>query len=206
MRFKTLFLPIILFLLGLPAQSTIIDRIAAIVNEHVITQSEVNAIQQLGLHASGLPDTGNPLQNRINHHLVLQQIERQPPLAIPEEIIQGTVESFTKEHGGNEEFLLFLNSVGMNYEDFYSELNEQLSIREFITIRFRPFVNVQIEEAETYYNDVYRPSLEKEGKEAPSFAESFDEIQALLAESRVRKRTEEWLAELRQESSVYVKE
>jgi hypothetical protein len=205
MHFRIL-LPLIIALLSTNTEAVIIDRIAAIVNDHVISQSEVEAYKKLGLEISGLPEQEVPLQERINHHLVLAQIKRQPPISISEERIRETVESFTKEHGGNEEFLVFLNSVGMNFEEFYNEVREQLMIHEFINIRFRPFVNVQIEEAEKYYNETYKPALEQKGKPVPSFEESFDKIQAELARSRVKQRTLDWLAEIRRESSVYIKE
>src|SRR6185295_14635893 len=110
------------------------------------------------------------------------------------------------DHGGNEEFLVFLKSIGMNYEDFENEVQEQLKIREFINLRFRPFVNVKIEEAEDYYNNVYKLEYEAEGKPAPSFAESFETIQSVLAASRVRERTNEWLDQLKKDASIYIKE
>jgi parvulin-like peptidyl-prolyl isomerase len=186
--------------------SDIIDRIAAIVNDDVVTESEVSAMEKLQLNVSGMPKAESALMDRINHHLLIQQIQRQPPPTVTPEMIRDTVESFTREHGGGEELLVFLNSIGMNYEDFENEVREQLSIREFINLRFRPFVNVKIEEAEDYYNNVYKPEFEAEGKTAPRFAESFETIQSVLASSRVLERTKEWLDQLKTEASVYIKE
>ncbi len=207
MRFN-LALFILTLILPFPflTHSAIIDRIAAIVNDDVITESEVTAIQKLGLDISGLPKAENTLMGRIHQHLVLQQIQRQPPPTVTPEMLRDIVDSFTREHGGTEELLVFLNSIGMNYEDFENEVREQLSIREFINLRFRPFVNVQIEEAEKYYSEVYKPELENEGKTVPSFAESFETIQSNLAASRVLERTKEWLDELKKDASIYIKE
>lgn len=207
MRFNlSLFTITLLLLFPFVAYSAIIDRIAAIVNDDVITESEVDAIEKLELDISGLPKAESTMMDRINHHLLIQQIQRQPPPTVTPEMIRDTVDSFTRKHGGNEELLVFLNSIGMNYEDFENEVREQLSIREFINLRFRPFVNVKIEEAEKYYNEVYKPELEREGKSAPSFAESFDIVQSQLAVSRVSERTKEWLDQLKREASVYIKE
>jgi peptidyl-prolyl cis-trans isomerase SurA len=207
MRFNFASIAIIIILLfPIVSHAEIIDRIAAIVNDDVITQSEVSAMSKLEVDVSGLPKAETTLIDRINHHLVIQQIRRQPPPTVTPEMVKDTLESVTKEHGGNEEFLVFLNSIGMNYEDFVNEIQEQLRIREFINLRFRPFVNVKIEEAEDYYNNVYKPEFEAEGKSAPSFAESFETIQSVLASSRVRERTTEWLDQLKQEASVYIKD
>ena len=207
MRFNLALLTLtLIFLFPFLSHSVIIDRIAAIVNDDVITQSEVAAIEKLKLNVSGLPKAENTLMDRIHHHLALQQIQRQPPPTVTPEMIRETVNSFTREHGGNEELLVFLNSIGMNYEDFENELREQISIREFINLRFRPFVNVKIEEAEKYYNEVYKPKLEGEGNPVPSFGESFEAIQSELAASRVIERTKEWLDQMTKESSIYIKQ
>lgn len=207
MRFNFALITITLILLfPFAIHSEIIDRIAAIVNDDVITQSEVSATEKLELNISGLPKVETTLMDRINHHLVIQQIRRQPPPTVTPEMIRDTVESFTRKHGEDEELLVFLNSIGMNYEDFENEVREQLSIREFINLRFRPFVNVKIEEAEDYYNNVYKPELESEGQPVPAFAESFETIQSILAAARVLERTNEWLDQLKKEASIYIKE
>lgn len=207
MRFNLALTTITLILLfTFVIHSETIDRIAAIVNDDIITQSEVSAMEKLQLNVSGLPKVESTLADRINHHLLVQQIQRQPPPTVTPEMIRDTTESITREHGGNEELLVFLNSIGMNYEDFDNELREQLSIREFINLRFRPFVNVKIEEAEDYYNNVYKLEFEAEGKSPPSFAESFETIQSVLAASRVLERTKEWLDQLKKEASIYIKE
>jgi hypothetical protein len=187
------------------SSAVILDQIAAIVNDNIITYSEVSATEKLGLNVSGLPPESSTLEGRINHHLVIEQIERQPPPTVSNEMVQEVVDSFTREQGGPEEFLLFLNSIGMNYEDFDREVREQLSIREFINLRFRPFVSVRIEDAEAYYNEVLKPELQQKGEEVPPFAESFELIQSRLAESRVQERTKEWLQEIKEEASIYIK-
>ncbi|HSE40526.1 MAG TPA: hypothetical protein VLH08_07135, partial [Acidobacteriota bacterium] len=197
MHFKITFAAFVLMILPVSAFAVVLDQIAAIVNDQVVTLSEVHASEKLGLNVSGLPKAPSPIEERINHHLVMRQIERQPPPTVTREMVQEIVDSFTREHGGPEELLLFLNSIGMNYEDFDREVHEQLSIREFINLRFRPFVNVKIEDAEAYYNDVLKPELEKKGEPVPSFEEAFELIQTRLAESRVKERTTDWLQQLK---------
>lgn len=182
-----------------------IDRIVAIVNDDVITQSELDSFRQLGLHVSGLSTDKEILDQRIDHHLMLQQIAKQPPLSITEERFQEVVDSFIKKYGNMEEFLSYLNSIGMNYQDFEKELREQLRISAFIALRFRPFVNVSIEEAQTYYDEVYKRRFELAGMQAPSFALSFDQIQQEIVDSQVKDRTEKWLTELRQSSNITIK-
>lgn len=205
MRFKITFTAFVLIIVPLLSFATVLDQIAAIVNDQIVTLSEVHASEKLGLNVSGLPQASSAIEERINHYLVIQQIERQPPPTVTREMVAEIVDSFTREHGGPEEFLLFLNSIGMNYEDFDREVREQLSIREFINLRFRPFVNVRIEDAEAYYNDVLKPELEKKEGPVPSFEEAFELVQSRLAESRVKERTTEWLQELKREASISIK-
>lgn len=205
-RLRCFLASILLLAQVLPCNAVIIDRIAVVVNGDVVTASEISAIRQLNMHLSGLPPEPDIVQERIDHHLVLQQIVKQPPQTIPPEQVQEVIDTFVRDHGGTEEFLVFLHSIGMNYQDFETELNEQLTIQTFLALRFRPFVNVTIEEAETYYNEVYVPKLKSEGKLAPPFAACFDQIQALIVESQVQARARKWLDEIRQAATINVKE
>ena len=204
MRFKL----IISFCLLLPAicSATIIDGIAAIVNEDVITLSELSAMQSLDLELSGLPSEGTMIQDRINHHLVLQQMTKQPPVALTQQEVQAALQAYAETRGGTEKMLEFLSSIGMNYNDLEKEVREQLSIHRYITERFRPFVAISIENAEKYYNEVYKPWLEDLRREVPSFEESFNDVQAMMVESQVQDKIKTWLDEIRRAALINIKE
>jgi parvulin-like peptidyl-prolyl isomerase len=191
---------------SLTAQAVIIDKIVAIVNESVITQSELDAIEKLDLRLSGLPRKDSVLQERIDHHLALQQLKTQPPVLLSVEEVESTLESFQIRHGGEEQLMNFLTSIGMNREDLIQEIRNQLSIRKFIRDRFRPFVNITIEDAEDYYEKVYKPAAEMLAKDVPPFAEVFGEIQNLMVESKVQDHIVEWLQNLRKQARINVKD
>jgi len=198
---------LILFLLfGASLDAVIIDKIVAIVNTDVITQSEVAVTKQLNLHISGLSDQKDPLQQRIDHKLLLQQLTKQPPVPLTNEEVHEEVLRYAGRYENNEQLFQFLNSIGMNYSDFEAEVREQLSIRRFITERFRPFVNITIEEAERYYENTYVPRRQKEGMEVLPFAGSFSEVQNEMVESMVQKRLTEWLEQLRQSATINIKD
>jgi len=186
--------------------AVIVDKIAAIANNNVITQSEVSASQQLNLHISGLPADKDPLQQRIDHQILLEQLTKQPPVPLTGEEVQKEIQRYSGEHGSNEQFIQFLSSIGMNYSDFENEIHEQLSIRRFIAERFRPFVNITIEEAEQYYQSTYVPRMRAAGMEVLPFAESFSEVQNEMVESLVQKRLNEWLGQLRDSATINIKD
>jgi parvulin-like peptidyl-prolyl isomerase len=205
-HFSTAGLALVLFLLPEVTHAVVIDKIAAIVNDSVITQSEVYASQQLNLKLSGLPEQASTLQDRINFHLVLQQLRNQPPVPVTEEEFQKATQPFIESMGGIDQFREFLGSIGMNYSDFETEARNQLSIRRFIADRFRPFVNVTLADAQKYYDEVYVPIFEVLGKQPPTFPESFDEIQIDLVESQVQDRVKDWLGEIRHSANITVKD
>jgi len=188
------------------ADAVIIDRVLAIVNEEVVTQSEVYSIQSLNLDISGLPARDKVLQRRVDHRLVLQQIKNQPPVEITEDDVKQALAQYSAKFETQEALMSFLNSVGMNYPDLEKEIREQISIRKFIGLRFRPFVNITIEEAEKYYNEVHKPLGQEMGQPVSSFEESFPEIQTLLVETKVEDKVKDWLEELRSQSEVFFKE
>lgn len=191
---------------GCVAQCVIIDKIAAIVNEAVVTQSELDAMKELDLHLSGLPQKDSILQERIDFHIALQQLKEQPPVLVADEEMEAAMESLELRHGGQEELGIFLNKIGFNRDDLILEIRNQLSIRKFIRDRFRPFVNITIEDAEDYYEKVYKPAGEMLAKDVPPFAEVFSEIQNLLVDSKIQEQIDKWLQQLRTEARINIKE
>jgi parvulin-like peptidyl-prolyl isomerase len=187
------------------SQTVVVDKIAAIVNDDVITQSEVYASEKLNLEFSGLPKDKSTLENRINFHLVFQQLRNQPPVTISKDEQNRAIQTYIESHGGMDKFIEFLSAIGMNYQDFQMEVQNQLSVRKFIADRFRPFVNVTLSDAQKYYDEVYVPIFEVLGKQPPTFPESFEEIQIELVESQVQDRIQEWLMEIRKNASITVK-
>ena len=196
----------VLILTANSASAVIIDKIAVIVNDAVITQSELEAMEKLDLRLSGIPRKDSILQERIDFHLALQQLKTQPPVLVPEEELEDAITSFQLRHGGEEELNEFLSTIGINREDLIVEVRNQLSIRKFIRDRFRPFVNITLEDAEDYYEKVYRPAGEMLAKEVPPFAEVFSEIQNLLVDSKIQERIAEWLEEMRKEARINIKD
>lgn len=202
-------IPLCLFLFftyALTARAVIIDKIAAIVNESVVTQSELEAMEKLDLRLSGLPRQDSVLQERIDHHLALEQLKTQPPVLLSDEEVESAFSSFQIRQGGEEGLMAFLSSIGMNRDDLIQEIRNQLSIRKFIRDRFRPFVNITLEDAEDYYEKVYKPAAEMLAKDVPPFAEVFGEIQNLLVESKVQDHILEWLKTLRKQARINVKD
>lgn len=195
-----------LLLAAIPAHAVVLDRIAAIVNDEVITQSEVYAAEQLKLQLESLPIQDSMLQERIDHHLILQQLTRQPPVQLDEEVIQAEIDSFVEAHEGKEATSRFLSSVGLTDSDLAKEIRDQITIRQFVAFRFRPFVNISLDQAEKYYEDIYVPILKSKGLEAPSFADSFDEIQSEMIQAQVQERVKTWLEELRSNANITIKE
>ena len=202
----SLFCLLLLLICPLISHAVIIDKIAAIVNEDVITQSELDAMEKLDLNISGLPKQDSILQERIHHHLALEQLKIQPPVLLSEEEVESALSSIEIRHGGEENLMVFLNSIGMNRDDLIQEVRSQLSIRKFIRDRFRPFVNITIEDAEDYYEKVYKPAGEMLAKDVPPFAEVFGEIQNLLVESKVQDHIVEWLEDLRKKARINIKD
>jgi len=206
MHFNKLIVLLLCVLGGSTAHAVIIDRIAAIVNDDVITQSELDKAKALDLHISGLPRKDSILQERINHHLVLQQLKSQPPVIITAEEAQSAYEDYVVRRGNEELLEPFLQIAGTNRDDLMQEIRDQLSIRKFIRDRFRPFVNITIEDAEDYYEKVYKPAAEMLAKTPPPFAEVFGEIQNQMVESKVQDQLAQWLEKIRKEATINVKD
>lgn len=204
-KFRCMFLMALMFF-QFHTEAVIIDRIAAIVNGEVITASEVEAMAKVDLNISGLPKNPDPLKARLDHHLALHELSRFHPLVLNEEDVQRAIEQYQAKYGTQEKLAEFLSNIGMEYLELTKEVRDQLTIRHAIEEKFRPFVNLTIDEAEEYYEKEYKPSLQILEREVPPFLEVFGEIQKLLLQSRIEEDIKKWLEEARAKAVINIKE
>jgi len=53
---------------------------------------------------------------------------------------------------------------------------------------------------------VYKPALDLLGKEAPPFAESFNDVQTRMIESMMQDQIGAWLEQIRKEATINIKD
>jgi peptidyl-prolyl cis-trans isomerase SurA len=203
--------PLFLFLLWLLipgyGRGEVVDRIVAIVNDEVITLTDVNIIQKFGLFEDLEKSPEADMQTRILSRLINQKLVIQlasERIMIDEEELEAFLSDIIQKTDPDlaEKALL---QFGLDWDDLKSYLREKLLFQKIISQRFSRGVIVSIEEIERYYEQVYVPSQKRENLDPQPMIEVLDQIEGELQRVRVEGQVQEWIENLKREANIQIK-
>jgi len=139
----------------------VIDRVVAIINDDIITLSELNAATALATDGIDEADgkdaestTGlkkDVLESLVERRLVKQAADR-AGIDVSEIEIDNAVEEVSKQNKMTHEALLVaLANSGLTYKEYREQLREQIREVKFVNNQFRSRISIQPEEVEDYY-------------------------------------------------------
>jgi hypothetical protein len=200
------------------ASLIVLDRAVAVVNQHVILESDLDDEIRLSVL-----DPGNApqqeltrqqaLEKLISRALIEQQIRQEDMPAI--EPSQAEVDArlhdirtqlplcvrrnCTSSAGWNA----FLAAHGLTEQRVETYLRYRLEILRFIEQRFRQGIQISGQQIETYYRGTLLPQY-RPGEAIPPLDQVAPRIQEILLEQQVNELFDNWLANLRQQGDVEV--
>lgn len=165
------------FIMMMPflAGAETVDRIVAIINDSIITMSELNAATNLALEKSGGLEkidaaAAIEMKKKILDGLIEQKLVKQASdkagIDVSEKEIDNAVEDIKKENGMTQDgLLLTLARSGLTYKEYREQLKEQIRQVKFINKEFRSKITIEPEDVEDYYrqhmNDFQTPATYK---------------------------------------------
>jgi peptidyl-prolyl cis-trans isomerase SurA len=147
------------FLICFPAHAVVLDRIVALVNDHVITLSELKNLQ-LSLIRSA-PDTLSEEElkqneDRLLDELIDKQIKLQKArrlrISVSEEEVDPAIQQILENNRmTQEELKTQVRSEGITWRDYRREIREQIIVSRLINQEVRSRILVMPEEPAAYY-------------------------------------------------------
>ncbi|MDP2690458.1 MAG: SurA N-terminal domain-containing protein, partial [Deltaproteobacteria bacterium] len=146
-----------------PARSgaEVVDRIVAIINDSIITLSELNAASAVAVEKLGVEDAGDAkktdeIKGRILDSLIEQKLVKQASdkagIDVSEREIDNAIEDVKKQNKLSQETLLLaLAQSGLTYKEYREQLKEQIRQVKYINKEFRSKISIQPEDIEDYY-------------------------------------------------------
>lgn len=185
----------------------VIDRIMAVVNDEVITLTDVNIVEKFGL--VDIPDEtqGQSLQKivldqLINQKLVIQMTGER--IEVGEEELEALLSDIVQKTDPElaEKALL---RFGLDWDDLKSYLRDKLLYQKIISQRFGMAVIVSIDEIEKYYEQVYVPSQREKNLDPQPMIDVLDQIESALKQEKVEGQIQEWIRNLKREANIQIK-
>ena len=169
-----------------------LDRIAVSVGQEVITESQVILDLRVAAFLDRKPvDLSGAAKRQSAERLVDQLLILREAVdshvTLPSvEATAGLVEPYAVESGYQEN----LERYGISERDLGAHLLAGLRTLTFTDLRFRPDVQVSPDDVRSYYDKLPNSAAAPN----PSFEDSREQIEKLLAEQRVLDALDQWLA------------
>lgn len=186
-----------LLLLTTSLTATVVDRIAVIVGDQVITETEIQQEIALAAFFNGEKPVYTPEEMRkaadrlVEQKLIRREMEMGHYPSATEEQKSQLLEQTAKKSGGLPDLERQLAASGLTLADLEQNLAWQLSLIHFTDLRFRPAVQVTTQDIQDYFRSHILPR-QKPGENL-RLADFRQQIFQKLSAERTDQQLDEWL-------------
>ena len=178
-----------------PAQSArMVDRIVARIEDDIILQSQVRelgAVQQL---IDGRAESDDKLLEELIEQWVVETEATASHFPQP---AQSEVDRELLRLQGNfaspEKYAVRLNELGLSPAQVARLLGRQIYVERYLDYKFRPSVQIDPPEIDTYYKTELLPELAKNNQPAPARNAVEGQVREVLTQRKISDLTAKWL-------------
>jgi hypothetical protein len=201
-----------------PADSVVLDRVVAVVNDHAILASDLDdeirlSVLDPGRGGLGVLTREGALDQLISRTLIQQQIREEDLQSVEpstaevdarlEEIRKELPACVHKDCASEAGWKAFLIAHGLTPERVLAYLRYRIEILRFIEERFRQGIQIPEQDIQAYYDKTLLPQYAK-GEAVPPLDEVAPRIQEILLQRRVNVLFDGWLENLRKQGEIEV--
>ena len=186
---------------NLRAQDVVLDRMVAVVNGDVVTQSDVRAARRLRLLPSAAAMDDEMLVTQlIERRLILAEVARYAPPEPTLEQIAARQRSWAASLAAGADHAKLLESAGFRDADLTRWLRDDLRIVAYLDQRFTAAAQPTREQALAYFRE-HEADFAVAGT-TPEFAAVEAEVRRRVAADRRATRIREWIDSLKQRAEI----
>jgi len=188
------------------AQTILVDRIAAVVNGTVITESDI--LWYLALDPETPDGTfseevrARALQQLIDQTLLRHEAEKLPALTIAESEIENYLAQLRARFPSESAFRRRVAAVGLDERTLREIARHRVEILRFIDFRFRSFVFVSEQEVQWYYQSHVVSEAQRRGTAPPPLEDVRSLIERILRDEKTKAEMIAWLDEARRRAEI----
>ena len=187
--------------------AAVVDRIAALVDQQVITVSEVSQMWEIRFfpRTAGQNDDDYRhfiLDSLISQALRYRDVERFGAEDIPKDSIEARLLDIQKRFASPAEFTAATQRAELTLDEVRALVKRQLQVEAYIQERFAPMIFISNDEIATYYRGAWSQQRRQRGLAIPALTEVTEEIRTLLKSTRLQDEIDKWTTELRARANV----
>jgi len=194
------------------ANPQLLDRMVAVVNKHVILESELDQavrveylMQGKSLDNVSSADSVAVLDRLVDRALLEQQILHPEMLAPTPEELADQVKDLRQQFPGaatDAGWKSLLATYDLTQQDIEDHLVSEVRELRFVDLRFRGLVRVDKNDISNYYQQKFLPQLRSQGAAEPPLAQVSGQIEKILAEQSIDDMLNRWLETLRAQAHI----
>jgi hypothetical protein len=202
-------LPFIAFLLAMPVYAVTVDRIAAVIDQQVLTVSEVSQLAEVRFFPRVAGRSDDDYRHDILEALIAQalryrDVERFGAQDIPKDSIEARLVEIQHRFASPSELDAALARAELTPDELRTLIKRQLQVEAYIQERFAPLIFVANDEIATYYNSTWRQQRVARGLTVPPLDNVREEIRTLIRSRQLDQEVETWTTQLRARANVDV--
>ncbi len=193
--------------LAAPSPAATVDRIAAVIDQQVLTQSEVRQLAQVRLFPrdAGRSDDEyrhDVLEAMISQVLRYRDVERFAPEDISKDSIEARLAEIRRRFASPADLDSALAHAELTLDELRAQIKRQLQVEAYIQERFAPLIFISNDDIATYYNGPWRQQRVEHGQPIKPLAGVREEIRTLLRSRQLDQQVETWTTQLRARANV----
>jgi hypothetical protein len=193
---------VLLFVTGMALRAEIIDRIAVVVGNSVITESEILREIRLTAFLNGTPvdfsaDSKRKTAGRlVEQHLIGAEAQASAyPPPDPDELEQ-SLRQVRERFASPALYKEALERAGIGEDQLKAHLAREITTLGFLDFRFRPGIQINDDEIARYFAEHVEPELKKKNPNMKFSAGDYrSQIEQALLGERLDKAADSWLKE-----------
>lgn len=187
--------------------SETVDYIVAVVNEEVITLTDLKIAEAFGLYEEEVKTREESprltiLQKLIDQKLVIQLSSEK--MSIESEELDSFLSKLA-EKMGDDEVQKRLEEFGLNEDDLRECIREKILYQKNISEKFNQSVIISLKEIETYYRENYVPAKREKGIGPEPMMDILGWIESTIRQDKIKKQAEDWLNNLRRQADIQIR-
>lgn len=189
-------------------EAILVDRIAAQVNDQIITLHDIERAVALFPEARGENESEGQFFLRTLDDLITYKVialEFGAEFTVNEEDREAVQRQVLQKAGSLEALRATLDGFAMSWDDFEAFIREKVLYEKVLREKFPTELVIPFEEIEEYYNRVFLPSRLQMGLEPQSLVEMTPQIESYLRRQRMEKQLSDWLGEIRSAYRIEIK-
>lgn len=187
---------LISFLILLQVSPVLIDKIAAVVNEEIITLTDIDKAVQFFPLSREKGESEEAFYARVLEDLIHYKVvylEYKDAFELTEEDYEEVQAPAIMKFRSLDKLIARLEEFDMKWADFKDFIKEKVVYEKVLEEKFFDEVKVDFKEIEAFYNEEYVPQQMRLSLTPRSLIEMTPGIEKQLKKSRARQMTSTWL-------------